>query len=299
MSEKGLVFDIKRFAVHDGKGIRTTVFLKGCPLRCAWCHNPEGMVNKRKVWWVQKNCIGCGNCIRSCSREALRAEPEGIHRVEERCIGCGACVDVCPAGAMRWDSSWMTVEEVMEILRRDRIAYEKSGGGITVSGGEPTGEQAGFALALLAECKKEGFRTSIESSLYTNPEVLEQFEEVVDDFIVDIKIFDSVRHKKAAGVDNQLILDNIWALASRHALLIRTPMIPGYTSDLDNIQAIGEFVKKLPNARMELLNFNPLYSQKYHYQGREPVCPQAEKLSNEEMEQRRQILERMGISVVR
>ncbi len=299
MSEKGLVFDIKRFAVHDGKGIRTTVFLKGCPLRCAWCHNPEGMVNKRKVWWVQKNCIGCGNCIRSCGREALRAESEGIHRMEERCIGCGACVDVCPAGAMRWDSSWMTVEEVMEILRRDRIAYEKSGGGITVSGGEPTGEQAEFALALLAECKKEGFRTSIESSLYTNPEVLEQFEEVVDDFIVDIKIFDSVRHKKAAGVDNQLILDNIWALASRHALLIRTPMIPGYTSDLDNIQAIGEFVKKLPNARMELLNFNPLYSQKYHYQGREPVCPQAEKLSNEEMEQRRQILERLGISVVR
>ena len=299
MSEKGLVFDIKRFAVHDGKGIRTTVFLKGCPLRCAWCHNPEGMVNKRKVWWVQKNCIGCGNCIRSCGREALRAESEGIHRMEERCICCGACVDVCPAGAMRWDSSWMTVEEVMEILRRDRIAYEKSGGGITVSGGEPTGEQAEFALALLAECKKEGFRTSIESSLYTNPEVLEQFEEVVDDFIVDIKIFDSVRHKKAAGVDNQLILDNIWALASRHALLIRTPMIPGYTSDLDNIQAIGEFVKKLPNARMELLNFNPLYSQKYHYQGREPVCPQAEKLSNEEMEQRRQILERLGISVVR
>ena len=299
MSEKGLVFDIKRFAVHDGKGIRTTVFLKGCPLRCAWCHNPEGMVNKRKVWWVQKNCIGCGNCIRSCGREALRAESEGIHRMEERCIGCGACVDVCPAGAMRWDSSWMTVEEVMEILRRDRIAYEKSGGGITVSGGEPTGEQAEFALALLAECKKEGFRTSIESSLYTNPEVLEQFEEVVDDFIVDIKIFDSVRHKKAAGVDNQLILDNIWALASRHALLIRTPMIPGYTSDLDNIQAIGEFVKKLPNARMELLNFNPLYSQKYHYQGREPVCPQAEKLSNEEMEQRRQILERLGISVDR
>ena len=299
MTEKGLVFDIKRFAVHDGHGIRSTVFLKGCPLRCAWCHNPEGLVKKRKLWWVQKSCIGCGSCVKVCRQAALSAGPEGIRRDEEQCVGCGDCAEACPTQAMRWDSSWMTVEDIMKVLRRDRIAYAKSGGGVTVSGGEPAGEQAGFALALLAECKKEGFRTSIESSFYTKPEVLEQFEEVVDDFIVDIKIFESERHKKATGVDNRLILDNIWDLASRHPLLIRTPMIPGYTSDLENIRAIGEFVKKLPNVRMELLNFNPLYSQKYHYEGKEPVCPPAEKLSNEEMEERRKLLEELGITVLR
>ena len=248
--EKGLVFDIKRFAVHDGKGIRSTVFLKGCPLRCAWCHNPEGMVKKRRVWWVENHCIGCGACVNSCPRKAITADKKGMHVNPALCKGCSTCIDGCPTGAMRWDSKEMTVDEVMEVIRRDSIAYKKSGGGVTISGGEPTGEQAEFALAILRECKKEGFRTAIESSLYTRPEILEQFEDVVNDFIADIKIFDEERHKEATGVSNKRILENIRDLTSRHKLLLRTPMIPGYTSDLENIRAIGEFVRKLPNVEM-------------------------------------------------
>lgn len=296
--EKGLVFDIKRFAVHDGKGIRTTVFLKGCPLRCAWCHNPEGMEAKRQAWWVEKNCIGCGSCIRACTQAALCAGTEGIVRERARCTGDGGCIQACPTRAMRWDSEWMTVEEVMETVRRDRIVYEKSGGGVTLSGGEPTGPQAEFALSVLAACKREGIRTAIESSFYTELAVLERFEEVVDDFIADIKLFDEERHRRATGVGNRRILDNIWELGGRHRLLIRTPMIPGYTSDLENIRAIGSFVKLLPHARMELLNFNPLFSQKYEYQGEKPACPQAEKLSEREMELRRELLRGMGIQVI-
>ena len=297
--EKGLVFDIKRVAVHDGKGIRSTVFLKGCPLHCAWCHNPEGMVKKRRVWWVENHCIGCGACVNSCPQKAITADKKGIHVNPALCKGCSTCIDGCPTGAMRWDSKEMTVDEVMEVIRRDCIAYKKSGGGVTISGGEPTSEQAEFALAILRECKKEGFRTAIESSLYTRPEILEQFEDVVDDFIADIKIFDEERHKEATGVSNKRILENIRDLTSRHKLLLRTPMIPGYTSDLENIRAIGEFVRKLPNVEMELLNFNPLFTQKYHYQDEEPVCPQAERLTGQEMEIRRGILEEMGIKVIR
>lgn len=297
--ETGLIFDIKRFAVHDGKGIRSTVFLKGCPLRCAWCHNPEGMVNKRRIWQVQNRCIGCGTCIRACTQGALREKKGQIHLEASRCLSDGSCAKVCTTGALRWDSSRMTVEEVMEVLRRDGIAYKKSGGGITLSGGEPMGEQSEFALAILSQCKREGFRTTVESCMFTSMETIRRFEKVTDDFIVDIKIFDNVRHKEATGVENHRILENIRELAARRELLIRTPMIPGYTDDLENIREIGIFVKKLPGARMELLNFNPLFVQKYRYRGEEPVCPPGSPLSREAMELRRSILEKMGITVLK
>ena len=297
--ETGLIFDIKRFAVHDGKGIRSTVFLKGCPLRCAWCHNPEGMVNKRRIWQVQNRCIGCGTCIRACTQGALREKKGQIHLEASRCLSDGSCAKVCTTGALRWDSSQMTVEEVMEVLRRDGIVYKKSGGGITLSGGEPMGKQSEFALAILSQCKKEGFRTTVESCMFTSMETIRRFEKVTDDFIVDIKIFDNVRHKEATGVENHRILENIRELAARRELLIRTPMIPGYTDDLENIREIGIFVKKLPGARMELLNFNPLFIQKYRYRGEEPVCPPGSPLSREAMELRRSILEKMGITVLK
>lgn len=297
--ETGLIFDIKRFAVHDGKGIHSTVFLKGCPLRCAWCHNPEGMVNKRRIWQVQNRCIGCGACIRACTQGALREENGQIHLEASRCLSDGSCAKVCTTGALRWDSSQMTVEEVMEVLRRDGIAYKKSGGGITLSGGEPMGEQSEFALSILSQCKKEGFRTTVESCMFTSMETIRRFEKVTDDFIVDIKIFDNVRHKEATGVENHRILENIRELATRRELLIRTPMIPGYTDDLENIREIGTFVKKLPGVRMELLNFNPLFVQKYRYRGEEPVCPPGSPLSREAMELRRSILEKMGITVLK
>ncbi len=298
MAQKGLVFDIKRFAVHDGQGIRSTVFVKGCPLRCAWCHNPEGLINKRRIWQVQNRCIGCGVCLEACTQGALRLEEEHIVFDSSRCISDGGCEKVCTTRALQWDSREMTVEDVMEVVRRDCIAYKNSGGGVTVSGGEPMGEQADFAAAVLRRCKEEGFRTTVESSLFTKRETLKQFEEVVDDFIVDIKIFDSDRHKAATGVENQIILDNIRYLAENHELLIRTPMIPGYTDDDENIKAIGEFVRTLPQAKMELLNFNPLFVQKYQYRGETPECPPGERFSEKEMERRREILRDLGITVV-
>lgn len=296
--QKGLVFDIKRFAVHDGKGVRSTVFLKGCPLHCAWCHNPEGMINKRRIWQVQNRCIGCGACLQACTQQALYRESGKICFSPAHCISDGACARICTTGALKWDSTEMTVEDVMEVVRRDHIIYEKSGGGITLSGGEPTGEQAEFALAILKQCKEEGYHTTIESCMFTSRDVVRRFEEVVDDFIVDIKIFDGERHRKATGVDNARILENIKELSEKHFLLIRTPMIPGYTNDLENVRAIGDFVKKLPNVRMELLNFNPLFIQKYQYRGEHPECPTAERLSEEEMELRRNILREKGIIVI-
>lgn len=300
--DRGLVFDIKRFAVHDGKGIRSTVFLKGCPLRCAWCHNPEGLVNKRRIWRVNNRCIGCGACVEVCSQKALTRSKDTIVFDPSLCISDGTCAKVCTTGALRWDSELMTVDEVMDVIRRDSVAYEKSGGGVTVSGGEPMSEQAEFALAILKACKDEGLKTAVESSLFTPNDTMRRFEEVVDDFICDIKVIDPARHKEATGVDNSLILDNIKDLSTRRSILLRTPMIPGYTSDEENIKSIGEFVGALPNMKthikMELLNFNPLFTQKYHYREEEPVCPPGERFSEEEMERRRNILKGYGIEVI-
>lgn len=294
--QKGLVFDIKRFAVHDGAGIRTTVFLKSCPLRCKWCHNPEGLELERAMWHVRAKCIGCGECLRACPAGVLALEAGEIRFHAERCAGCGACTSACPTGAQRWDSEWLSVDEVMYRILRDQIPYSMSGGGVTVSGGEPTYQQREFALALLHACKEAGLNTAIESCMLADAEVVDRFMEVVDQFIVDIKIFDGERHAKATGADNHCILENIRRIAEKKPVLIRTPMIPGYTDDLENITAIADFVASLkaPNVCAELINFNPLYAQKYAHRGAS-VESFGDKLSGEAMRERQQIFLVRGI----
>lgn len=267
-AERGLVFDVKRFALHDGSGIRTTAFLKGCSLRCPWCQNPEGISIHRQVWYDHNKCIRCGKCAQACDNGAVTLHPESEYFVsvdQEKCRECGyECVRICPTGALSFDSRFYTVKELADLLERDQVFYKASGGGITISGGDPL-FQSEFALAVFTECKNRGLHTAIETELATSRHKLEQFVPVVDLFMTDLKIWDNRMHLETVGVENKIIKENIQYLAEQDVeLIVRMPLIPEITTTEENISSIARFIADLPgNVPFELINFNPLASGKY------------------------------------
>ena len=265
--DRGLVFDVKRFALHDGPGIRTTAFLKGCPLSCPWCQNPEGIGPARGIWYTSARCIGCGACVASCPAGALSNREGRGHSIRIDRAVCslnGACTTACPTGAIAWDSREYGVKELVDLFEQDRVFYETSGGGVTLSGGEPL-FQARFALAVLRESKGRSLHTALETTAFTSRAVLESVLPFVDHFLVDIKLRDRGLHMKTVGVDNEPILDNISFLAETGATMtVRIPLIPGITAVDYNISTTAAFVASLPgDVPLELINFNPLASGKY------------------------------------
>ena len=257
------VFDIKRFSINDGDGIRTTIFIKGCPLRCKWCQNPEGLNPEIQLWYAKNLCVSCKSCIAACKENALDWDARGVRIDQNACTHCGACVTACPTGAIRFDAREMSVEEVLLEIEKDRPFYGKDGG-VTLSGGECMASPA-FSLGILSGCRERGIGTSIETSLYAKPETVDAFGEAADQILADIKLIDPARHRVGTGVDNAPILRNIERLAKNGAnLLIRVPLIPGYTDDAENIEGVARFVSSLGrDVPVELLNFNPMCREKY------------------------------------
>ena len=258
----GFVFEVKRFAVHDGPGLRTTLFLKGCPLRCPWCQNPEGLHLEPRLWYKEADCLRCGNCVAACQERALALD-ERVHIDQAACVLCKRCLDACPTGALLLDGREVSADEAEETLLQDAVFYAE-GGGITLSGGEVMAQWP-FALELLRRMRARGVDTAIETCLLVKQDVLSRFLELVDHFIVDIKYFDGAEHRRVLGESNELILANYRYLVGKSAdVLVRTPLIPGYTATEANIRAIARFVRLTDaNARYELLNFNPLCRSKY------------------------------------
>ena len=258
----GFVFEVKRFAVHDGPGLRTTLFLKGCPLRCPWCQNPEGLHLEPRLWYKEADCLRCGNCVAACQERALALD-ERVHIDQAACVLCKRCLDACPTGALLLDGREVSADEAEETLLQDAVFYAE-GGGITLSGGEVMAQWP-FALELLRRMRARGVDTAIETCLLVKQDVLSRFLELVDHFIVDIKYFDGAEHRRVLGESNELILANYRYLVEKGAdVLVRTPLIPGYTATEANIRAIARFVRLTDaNARYELLNFNPLCRSKY------------------------------------
>ncbi|HEY3396160.1 MAG TPA: glycyl-radical enzyme activating protein [Armatimonadota bacterium] len=260
----GIVFDIKRFAIHDGPGIRTTVFLKGCPLHCFWCHNPESQEPDPVLVQYPRNCIGCGVCLQVCPHGALSSVEEHIVVDRARCRNCGTCAQTCYAQALVLLGKELSVEEVLEEVLKDRAFYDNSGGGLTLSGGEPM-FQPGFTRELLRQAKAEGLHTALDTSGYARWELYEAVLPYLDLVLFDLKHAQPSTHAVGTCVDNALILDNLRRLAaSGMEILVRVPTIPGFNATPAQIRDLAQIVLDLPRpALMELLPYHRLGEGKH------------------------------------
>jgi pyruvate formate lyase activating enzyme len=294
----GNVFDIKKFSIHDGPGIRTTVFLKGCPLHCTWCHNPEGISPSSEIQYWDKRCIGCQECVEVCENRAIAFINEVRFHYPELCQGCGACAQVCPTEAIELIGSRMTVLEVMEAIEKDVIYYDQSNGGVTFSGGEPL-LQTEFLEAVLRACKDHGIHTVVDTSGYVSFGVLKKIKPLVDLFLYDIKLMDTDRHIQHTGVSNQLILENLRELVITGAqVTARIPIIPGINDDSDNICQTGDFLKSLGTLpEVNLLPYHRAATHKYQRIGSNYLLPEVMPPSDDQMSRITWELENYGLSV--
>jgi pyruvate formate lyase activating enzyme len=263
----GLIFDIRRFSVHDGPGIRTTLFLKGCPLSCWWCHNPEGRYSRINLMLYPDRCIECGECIRACPHGAIRREDGGIRTSPLLCRACGTCVEDCAAEARKLTGRRLTVREAMEEIEKDRVFYDESGGGVTFSGGEPFSQPC-FLEAMLDACRAGGIHTAVDTCGYADQELLLRLSEKVDLFLFDLKLLDPAAHLKYTGVSNEIILKNLAALASQSkSIIIRFPVIPGINDGMNNVQDMIAHLNSLGLSRLDLLPYHRIGLEKYQRLG--------------------------------
>jgi len=279
---KGIVTDIQRFSLNDGAGIRTTVFLKGCNMRCSWCHNPETISAHSQLMFYENKCIGCGKCFQVCPQGAHKVV-DGKHVIDrDLCVNCGKCADSCYAEALVMCGKLMSTDDVMKQVRQDKAYYDASHGGVTISGGEVLCNSA-FAEELADKCHEEGIEVAIETNLSIPFEKVKSLFEKVDFIMCDLKIFEDELHKKYTGISNKVVLENLKKIDMLDKpIIVRTPLIPGVTDTKENISAIAEYIKSMKNLqRYELLNFNPLGEGKYRSLDKENAFEKARPLSKD------------------
>ncbi len=267
-TEIGMIFDIKHFAVHDGPGIRTTVFLKGCPLKCSWCHSPESQSPVPEVAYYQDLCIGCGACVEACPNEA---QTLGIPKIiRELCTGIGKCADECFPEAIVLYGRKASIKEILEEVKKDKLLYEVSGGGVTLSGGEPT-MQPEFTSALLKAFKDHGYHTTLDTCGYVDWTIFKHVSKNANLILFDLKHMDSFTHQELTGVPNNLIISNLEKISDMGIeLLVRVPVIPDHNDSEENFIAMGNFLGGLSGiSTVELLPYHNLGTPKYSALGRE------------------------------
>ena len=281
----GMIFDISRFCLHDGPGIRTAVFLKGCPLRCAWCHNPEGLSPSSELFYNAAACTACGSCVRAC-RQGCHALDEGVHTFERKnCVSCGACAAACPTGALERTGRMLTVGEALETVERDRTYYSDDGG-LTLSGGEPF-FQPEFTLSLLAAAKKAGLNTCVETSGFCPPDVIRASIPYVDCYLFDCKETDPARHLAYTGAALDPIQGNLRLLGEAGCrVILRCPVVPGYNGRPDHMEGIARLTHWFESVvGVELIPYHPLGLGKYPKLGKKPGCLLESPLERERLEE--------------
>ena len=293
---KAKIFEIKRFAVHDGDGIRTTVFFKGCPLKCVWCHNPESLSAKSEIAYYSHKCIGCGDCVSTCLYGAHEIR-NGVHVFDRnKCVACGKCVENCLSSALTLYGKDYSVDEVANILLKDKDFFLNSNGGITLSGGECL-LHADFCATLLKKMKENGINTAVDTCGFVSKSALDKVIPFTDVFLYDVKAFDKNTHLKCCGQDNETILNNLLYLDSLGCKTeVRIPYVPEYNDK--EIEKIGEFLSKLNNlTKVRLLAYHSYAGTKYKSLDLENTLPQKHP-SQEELAVAKTVLEKFSLTVI-
>jgi pyruvate formate lyase activating enzyme len=293
----GNIFDIKRYSINDGPGIRTTVFFQGCPLACPWCHNPEGRSLEPVLMYRANRCTLCGECVNACKKNAISINGH-VTTDRSRCDNCGKCTEICYTGAREISGHRASVDEVMSVVERDRPFYEQSGGGVTFSGGEPL-LQPRFLKKLLKVSREAGIHTAVDTSGCCSWEDLDEVRGLVDLFLYDIKLMEDARHHEVVGVSNRHILENLERLGrAGHALYIRIPLIPGINDDEDNLRQTAEFLTSLDGLTgVELMGYHEIGLAKYEALGLPYGLKNTHPPSAEQMRKAAASLKSVGIPV--
>ncbi len=292
---KGLVFNLIHGSFVDGYGVRTTVFLKGCPLRCIWCCNPEGQSYQPELRVTCQKCDGCGRCVTRCAKGALSIKNGLVSVDRARCDGCYACVEACYTGALDTFGTWYTADKLMEILMRDLSFYRSTGGGVTIGGGEATG-QPEFLLEILERCRQEGIHTALDTCGYVTTNLGKKALETADLLLFDIKGLNPERHKEYTGLQNDVILENLRRLSGlRRPMIIRLPVIPGYTDDQETLEAEARLLAELKSVeRVDILPVHEFGRVKYEQLGLRYRL-RAEPIPEQRQEEIRQLFASIGL----
>lgn len=298
MGADGLIFNIQKFSVHDGPGIRTTVFFKGCPLKCWWCHNVESQSFGKDPMLRHDLCTGCGACVENCPQWAIGLEGGKAVTDMQACVRCGQCVVYCPQTGRSICGKSMSAEEILREVAKDKVFYEQSGGGVTLSGGEPLA-QIDLLVALLQGCREQGFHATVDTSGYAPWDHFERIVGLTDLFLYDVKLMDEQAHRRFTGVSNRLILDNLRNLAAQTGeILIRFPVIPGINDDEANLAATRDFLETIRFRTIHLLPYHGMGRGKASQLGLAYRMEGTEAPSPERMEQIRRFFEDAGMAAV-
>ncbi len=296
--EKGKIFNIMKYSIHDGPGIRTTVFFKGCPLSCQWCHNPESQEFGQELMYRPERCVACGQCLELCSNGATIYLEGKLIYLRDQCLACGECCTACHAGVRELVAKTMSVSEVMAEIEKDVIFYDESGGGVTFSGGEAL-MQPEFLSEILKSCRKKEIHTAVETCGFISLDSLQIISEYVDLFLYDLKLMDSRRHQAVTGVSNELILRNLKWLAEYHPkVIVRVAIIPGINDDEENLRQLGEFLASLKSvAELHCLPYHKAGVDKYQRLGLEYRLSDLQSPDNERMEEIAKRMEEFSLNV--
>lgn len=292
----GRITRIARGAVHDGPGLRTVVFLKGCPLRCRWCHSPETQALQAEVALFRERCIGCGSCVAACEHDAARLTASGPAIDRDRCVHCGRCIDACPAGVRQLEGADIDTDAVMAVVRRDVPFYDGSGGGVTFSGGEPL-LQPEFLATLLMQCAREGIHTAVETCGHATREAVLRVLRASPLFLFDLKIAEDARHRKATGVSNQRILSNLRFVANHAETVVRFPLVPGVTDDEDNVASVASIAVLAGVRRIDVLPYHRAGTAKYTRLDRDYPLDATAAATPEEAENAALVMRKYGLDV--
>lgn len=296
MEASGLIFNIQKFSIHDGPGVRTTVFLKGCPLRCRWCSNPESQLPGVQILYHSDSCLHCGSCVQICPQKAVSAGEDGRIRIDfHKCSGCLSCVKSCPGRALTGEGEYKTVEEVAEVCLQDMDFYEESGGGVTISGGEGMASPD-FAKALVLLLKKEGIHTAIETTGCVSPDIFQRLAPLFDLLLFDVKHYDTEKHREGTGAGTDLIHKNLrWAAEQGLNILPRIPVIPGFNADLSDAEGLSILLQDMGLSRVQLLPFHQMGERKYEFLNRKYEMTGVKALHPEDLTEYQKVFLNHGI----